>query len=251
MLSQTDNEILTRVGPGTLMGNLLRRYWMPALLSTEVPEPDSPPVRVRLLGEDLVAFRDTDGARRSRSPTPARTAAPRCSSAATRRPACAASTTAGSSTSTGACVDMPSEPAESQLQEQGARQRLPDARVRRHRLDLHGPAGDDARLPRLRLRRAAARSSGAPSSCSPTATGSRRMEGNIDTSHISWLHQYHAAPRLRRTTAPTRPATRPTRILDPHLGPRPRAAPRGRRTTGTASATPACAPRPTATPTCA
>src|SRR5215204_4249176 len=61
MLSKEDNEILTRVGPGTLMGNLLRRYWMPALLSLEVPEPDSPPVRVRILAEDLVAFRDSAG----------------------------------------------------------------------------------------------------------------------------------------------------------------------------------------------
>src|SRR5437763_16548975 len=61
MLSKEDNEILTRVGPGTLMGNLLRRYWTPALLSSEAPEPDSPPVRVRLLGEDMVAFRDTEG----------------------------------------------------------------------------------------------------------------------------------------------------------------------------------------------
>ena len=61
MLTKEDNETLTRVGPGTLMGNLLRRYWLPALLSTEVPAPDSPPVRVRLLGEDLVAFRDTNG----------------------------------------------------------------------------------------------------------------------------------------------------------------------------------------------
>ena len=62
MLSEADNEILTRVGPGTLMGNLLRRYWLPALLSAQkLPEADSPPVRVRLLGEDLVAFRDTRG----------------------------------------------------------------------------------------------------------------------------------------------------------------------------------------------
>jgi len=61
MLTKEDNEILTRVGPGTPMGNLLRRYWLPALLSSEVPAPDSPPIRVRLLGEDLVAFRDTDG----------------------------------------------------------------------------------------------------------------------------------------------------------------------------------------------
>src|SRR5688572_31719519 len=61
MLSQEESEILTRVGPGTMMGNLLRRYWTPALLTSEIPEPDSPPVRVRLLGEDLVAFRDTNG----------------------------------------------------------------------------------------------------------------------------------------------------------------------------------------------
>src|SRR6201988_4602490 len=43
------------------MGDLLRRYWIPACLSTEIPEPDGAPVRVRLLGEDLVAFRDTSG----------------------------------------------------------------------------------------------------------------------------------------------------------------------------------------------
>ncbi len=48
MLNDNDNDVLTRVGPGTLMGNLLRRYWIPALLSLEVPEPDSPPVRVRI-----------------------------------------------------------------------------------------------------------------------------------------------------------------------------------------------------------
>jgi nitrite reductase/ring-hydroxylating ferredoxin subunit len=62
MLSREDNETLTRVGPGTPMGNLLRRYWIPACLTVELPEPDGPPVRVRLLGEDLVAFRDTEGA---------------------------------------------------------------------------------------------------------------------------------------------------------------------------------------------
>src|SRR3989304_2704825 len=61
MLSKEDPDILTRVGPGTPMGNLLRRYWTPALLSSEVPAPDSPPIRVRLLGEALVPSRDTDG----------------------------------------------------------------------------------------------------------------------------------------------------------------------------------------------
>ena len=61
MLSTDENELVTRVGPGTPMGNVLRRYWMPALLSHELPEPDCAPLRVRLLGENLVAFRDTAG----------------------------------------------------------------------------------------------------------------------------------------------------------------------------------------------
>ncbi len=59
MLSREENQLLTRVGPGTAMGALMRRYWLPALLSEEIPAPDCPPVRVRLLGEDLVAFRDS------------------------------------------------------------------------------------------------------------------------------------------------------------------------------------------------
>ncbi len=61
MLSKEENQIVTRVGPGTPMGETLRRYWMPALLASEIPGPDSPPVRVRLLGEALVAFRDSQG----------------------------------------------------------------------------------------------------------------------------------------------------------------------------------------------
>ena len=61
MLSREDNELLTQVGPGTPMGDTMRRYWIPALLAWELPEPDCPPVRVKLLGEDLIAFRDTQG----------------------------------------------------------------------------------------------------------------------------------------------------------------------------------------------
>src|SRR6202046_829964 len=61
MLSQAENERLTRVGPGTPMGKLFRSYWNPALLSAQLPENDGEPVRVRLLGEDLVAFRDSEG----------------------------------------------------------------------------------------------------------------------------------------------------------------------------------------------
>lgn len=61
MLAKEENELLTRTNTGTPMGELIRSYWVPALLSEEIPTPDSPPARVRLLGEALVAFRDTQG----------------------------------------------------------------------------------------------------------------------------------------------------------------------------------------------
>src|SRR5438876_9105004 len=61
MLTQAMNSFLTRTGPGTPMGELFRRYWIPALLDSELPERDCPPVRVKLLGEKLVAFRDSEG----------------------------------------------------------------------------------------------------------------------------------------------------------------------------------------------
>lgn len=61
MLSQEQNAMLTQTGPGTPMGNLFRRFWIPVLLSRELPERDGAPMRVRLLGEDLVAFRDSTG----------------------------------------------------------------------------------------------------------------------------------------------------------------------------------------------
>ena len=62
MLNKEANELLCRVGPGTPMGNLLRQYWFPAMPSYELPSPDCPPKRLRLLGEDLVSFRTTSGA---------------------------------------------------------------------------------------------------------------------------------------------------------------------------------------------
>ena len=61
MLSQEDNELLCRVGPGTPMGDLMRQYWIPAARSDELPAPNGPPLRVRLLGESLIAFRVTSG----------------------------------------------------------------------------------------------------------------------------------------------------------------------------------------------
>ena len=61
MLTPEENERITRIGQGTPMGKYLRRFWWPLTLSTELPERDGAPLRVRMLGEDLIAYRDTEG----------------------------------------------------------------------------------------------------------------------------------------------------------------------------------------------
>jgi phthalate 4,5-dioxygenase len=61
MLSAAENEMVTSVGPGTPMGEVFRRFWVPVMSSDDLPQPDAPPVRLRILGEDLVGFRDTNG----------------------------------------------------------------------------------------------------------------------------------------------------------------------------------------------
>jgi phenylpropionate dioxygenase-like ring-hydroxylating dioxygenase large terminal subunit len=61
MLSREENTYLTQTGPGTPMGSLFRRFWLPVFLATELPERDCTPLRTRILGEDLVGFRDSEG----------------------------------------------------------------------------------------------------------------------------------------------------------------------------------------------
>ena len=59
MLSKEENEMLTRVGPGTPCGELMRRYWHPIAATVQLE--DNPVRKVRILGEDLVLFRDRSG----------------------------------------------------------------------------------------------------------------------------------------------------------------------------------------------
>jgi phthalate 4,5-dioxygenase oxygenase subunit len=61
MLSMEDHDMIVNTNRGTPMGELFRRFWLPVALSEELPGPDSVPLRVKVLGEDLIAFRDTDG----------------------------------------------------------------------------------------------------------------------------------------------------------------------------------------------
>lgn len=61
MLTAEENRLISQTGPGTPMGELFRRFWIPVMLSEEIPARDCPPARLRILGEDLISFRDSDG----------------------------------------------------------------------------------------------------------------------------------------------------------------------------------------------
>jgi phthalate 4,5-dioxygenase oxygenase subunit len=112
MLSAQDNELLCRVGRGTPMGRLMREYWLPALTSIELPAPDCPPLRLRLLGEDLIAFRLTSGkVGIVRDSCPHRGASLFFGRNEEEGLRCVYH--GWKFDETGVCVDMPSEPAES------------------------------------------------------------------------------------------------------------------------------------------
>jgi phthalate 4,5-dioxygenase len=191
MLTKEDNEILTRVGPGTPMGNLLRRYWTPALLSNEIPAPDSPPVRVRILGEDLVAFRDTNGEvglfqqncpHRGASMFFGRNeeAGLRCVYHGWKFDV------------SGACVDMPSEPAESNFKN---KVRIPAYPTRESGGIIWGYFGPADKMPGFRDFGSESMPKDQWQAFKATALCNwvQRNEGQIDSSHISWLHQYFGA----------------------------------------------------------
>ena len=116
MLSREENELVTRVGQGTPMGNTMRRYWIPAAARrARSPSPTARPLRVRLLGEDLVAFRDTEGPHR-----PDRRTLPASSRVAVfgRNEECGLRCVyhGWKFDISGACVDMMNEPPENRLQ---------------------------------------------------------------------------------------------------------------------------------------
>jgi phenylpropionate dioxygenase-like ring-hydroxylating dioxygenase large terminal subunit len=168
------------------MGDLMRRFWQPALLASELPAPDCPPVRVRLLGEDLVAFRDSDGrvgllaehcAHRGASLYFGRVEAGglRCVYHGWKWDA------------DGACLEMPNEPATSTFKD---RVRQP-AYATREKAGLIwaylGPPGTAGDLPGMEWL-------GLPpdhlhvSKWILEANYLQGMEGEVDSAHISFLH---------------------------------------------------------------
>ena len=122
------------------MGEFLRRFWLPALLSDELPESDGDPVRTRTLGEDLVAFRDTNGKVGMVGAFCPHRRAPLFFG---RNEECGLRCVyhGWKYDTTGQCVDMPSEPPDSDFKERISVKSVPDVRARRHDLDLYGSTG--------------------------------------------------------------------------------------------------------------
>ena len=186
MLTAEQNEKLTRTGPGTSMGNLMRRYWVPALLSWEVPEPDSPPVEVRLLGENLVAFRDTSGtiglvsaycAHRRVSLFWGRNeeAGIRCVYHGWKYDV------------TGRCVDMPSEPASSNFKDRVTIPAYPTMEAGGVVWAYMGPPEERPSPPNFEWTQAAPERR-ALSKVRQENNWLQALEGGIDTVHVNFLH---------------------------------------------------------------
>ena len=186
MLTKEENQLITRVGPGTPMGAVMRRYWMPALLSEEIPTPDSPPVRVKLLGEELVAFRDSEG---------------RVGLLEEYCPHRLASMFLGRNEEgglrcvyhgwkfdvTGACVDMPSEPATSTFKERVHLASYPILEKAGVIWAYLGPKGHEPPLPDMEWMRAPATHLFV-SVTHQYSNYLQAIEGGIDTAHSSFLH---------------------------------------------------------------
>ncbi len=187
MLSTADNELLCRVGEKTPMGAYLRRYWIPALLSSQLPGPDCDPVELRLMGEDLMAFRDTSGAVGVLKALCPHRQAPmyygrnedggmRCIYHGWKFDV------------TGACTDMPSEPPDSNFKDKVRSIGYPAVEQADIIWVYMGPSEKQPALPGLEWLNV-------PSShrylvkYNQECNFVQAIEGDIDSSHIGFLHQ--------------------------------------------------------------
>ncbi len=188
MLSKEENELLTRTGPGTPMGELYRRFWFPALLSRELPGPDCAPIRLRLLCEDLVAFRDTSGhvgivgahcAHRGASLFFGRNEEDglRCVYHGWKF------------NTDGRCVEMPNEPAESNFKDKVRITAYPTQERGGMVWIYMGPADRTPQMPDLEWTHLP-ENQRVPSKWLQETNYLQGLEGDIDTSHASFLHSW-------------------------------------------------------------
>ena len=138
MLTQEQNERLTQVGPGTPMGELMRRYWHPIAGSVQLTA-DNPTKEIRLLGEDMVLYRDAKGTLGCVEPSCAHRKA-NLSYGIPEENGIRCAYHGWIFNEQGQCVDQPSEPEGSKFKDKVRIKSYPRAGLRRAYLDLHGPA---------------------------------------------------------------------------------------------------------------
>jgi len=186
MLSAQDNELLCRVGPGTPMGDLMRQYWIPAIRSDELPAPDCPPLRVKLLGEELIGFRTMSGkVGLIQNACPHRGASLffgrnqeeglRCVYHGWKFDA------------TGQCVDMPSEPAESNFKNKVRARAYPCVERNGVIWAYMGPRQEPPPLPHFESNLVDSGSVRVQLTLRE-CNWMQALEGDIDTSHLGFLH---------------------------------------------------------------
>jgi len=194
MLNAQDNELLSKVGPGTPMGTLMREYWIPFGISSELAEPDCAPVRIMLLGEELVAFRDTDGKLGLiDNNCPHR----RASLFFGRNEECGLRCVyhGWKFDVNGDCIDMPSEPAESNFKDKVKVTAYPVQERGGLLWAYMGPRGTAPELPHLESNMVENTSI---QIYQRECNWMQALEGDIDTVHTLFLHlglaQYEDAP---------------------------------------------------------
>jgi phthalate 4,5-dioxygenase len=186
MLKTEINELLTQTGPGTPMGDLFRRYWLPALHAEELPENDCPPVRVKILSERLIAFRDSEGryglidefcAHRGASLWFGRVeeCGIRCAYHGWKYDV------------TGSCVEVPSEPENSNFCSKVKLTAYPLVKVGDVLWTYMGDPAQQPGLPEFEFVQVGPEQT-YTSKRWQESNWLQALEGGIDSSHVSWLH---------------------------------------------------------------
>src|SRR3981081_3954867 len=195
MLSKDNTELLCRVGAGTVMGDMMRQYWLPCVYSWELT-PDGDPQRVRMLGEDLIAWRDTNA-------TP--------SFIATNCPPRGASLFFGRNEEAGlrcvyhgwkfdahgTCIDMPNEPAASDFKSKVTALSYPAMDCAGLIWIYMGPRAKHPPVPQYQwcTRPDADKTTG--TKWMQESNYAQALEGNIDSSHVGFLHKTFDHPTFR------------------------------------------------------
>jgi phenylpropionate dioxygenase-like ring-hydroxylating dioxygenase large terminal subunit len=186
MLSREDNELLCRVGRGTPMGDLIRQYWLPVFTTSELPDPDGPPVRTRLLGENLIGFRVTSGkVGLIQANCPHRGASLFFGRNEGEGLRCAYH--GWKFDCEGACVDMPNEPEESTFKSKIRARAYPCVERNDIVWTYMGPRQTPPPLPDLEPN-LLPRGQYAIQKALRECNWFQGLEGDIDTSHLSFLH---------------------------------------------------------------